>query len=79
MSEINPTDYKSITARHFFRDSQRVEADFSIWRDYYRPSKRYYCVHRVWCMDQENMKDVFESLKRFGTIRQNIRHCDLLH
>ena len=34
ISEINPTDYKSITARHSPRDNKQVEADFSIWRDY---------------------------------------------
>ena len=30
MSEINPIDHKSITARHFPRDNTGVEADFSI-------------------------------------------------
>ena len=34
MSEINPTDHKSITARHIPRNNTLVEADFSIWRDY---------------------------------------------
>ena len=34
LSETNSTDHKSITARHFLRDNTRVEADFSIWRDY---------------------------------------------
>ena len=61
MSEINPTDHKSITARHFSRGNKLVEADFSIWR-YYGPSKRHYRVHHVWCLNPENMKDFFERV-----------------
>ena len=61
MSEINPTDHKSITARHIPRNNTRVEADFSIWRDY-GPSKRHYRVHHVWCLDPENTKDFFEKV-----------------
>ena len=61
MYEINPTVHKSITARHFPRDNTRVEADFSIWRDYV-PSKRHYRVHHVWCLDPENTKDFFERV-----------------
>ena len=34
VSEIKPTDHKSITALHVPLDNKRVEADFSIWRDY---------------------------------------------
>ena len=61
MSEINPTDHKSITARHFPRNNTLVEADFSIWRDYGQ-SKRHYRVHHVWCLDPENTKDFFERV-----------------
>ena len=61
MSEINPTDHKSITARHIPRNNTLVEADFSIWRDY-GPSKRHYRVHHVWCLDPENTKDFFEKV-----------------
>ena len=63
MSEINPTDQQSITARHFPRDNTlpTVEADFSILRDY-GPSKRHYQVHHVWCLDLENIKDSFERV-----------------
>ena len=61
MSEINPTDHKSITACHFPRDITRVEADFSIWRDY-GLSKGHYPVHHVWCLDLENTKDFFERV-----------------
>ena len=60
MSEINSTDHKSITARHFPQDKW-VEADFSIWRDY-GPSKHHYPVHHVWCLDLENTKDLFERV-----------------
>ena len=59
MYEINPTDHKSITTRHFPRDNQRVQADFSIWRDY-GPSKRHDRVHHVWFLDLENMKDFWK-------------------
>ena len=55
MSEINPTDHKTITARHFTlveADFTLVEADFSLWRDY-GLSKGHYQVHHVWCLDQE--------------------------
>ena len=34
MSKINPTDLKSITARHFPRDNKPVEADFS-WLNFF--------------------------------------------
>ena len=63
MSEINPTDHKSITARHFPRDNKLVEADCSIWR-YYGQSKRHYLVHHAWCLDLENMKDFFEFSRK---------------
>ena len=53
MSEINATDHKSIIARHFSRDNELDEVDFSIWR---------YCVHHVWCLNPENMKDFFEGV-----------------
>jgi len=61
MSEINPTDHKSITARNIPQNNTLVEADFSIWRDY-APSKRHYRVHHVWCQDPENTKDFFERI-----------------
>ena len=63
MSEIHPTDHKSITARHFPRDNKLVEADCSIWR-YYGQSKRHYLVHHAWCLDLENMKDFFEFSRK---------------
>ena len=72
MSEINPTDHKSITARHFPRDNSRVEADFSIRRDY-GPSKRHYRVHYVWCLDPENTKNFFERIWEY---QAKIRHCN---
>ena len=56
MSEINLTYHKSITHNHschFLRDDKRVEADFSIWRDYVANA-----IH-VWCLDPEIMKDLF--------------------
>ena len=61
MSEFNPTDHKSITARHFPRDNTLVEADFSIWRDY-GPSKLHYREHHVWCLDLENTTDFFQRV-----------------
>ena len=67
MSEISPTDHKSITVRHFLRDNKRVEADLSIWRDY-GPS-----MHHVWCLDPKNMKDFFV---RGWDYQAKIRHCD---
>ena len=56
MSEINPTNHKSLRARHFPRDNKWVETDFSIWRDY-GPSKCHYRVHHDWYLDPENTKD----------------------
>ena len=64
MSEINPTDHTSITARHFPRDYKRAEADFSIWRDY-GPSKRHYRVHHIWCPYLENMKEFFQRVRDY--------------
>ena len=61
MSENNPSDNKSITARHLQRENMLVEADFLMWRDYGQ-SKRHYPVHHVWCLDPENMKDFFERV-----------------
>ena len=56
ISEINPTDHKSITAPHFPQDNNRVQAEFSIWLNY-GPSKRHHRVH-----DLENMNDFFERV-----------------
>ena len=75
MSEINPTALKSITARHFPRNNTRVEADFSIWRDYGQ-SKRHYRVHHVWCLDPENMKDFFEKVWDYQ-VKNTILHCSV--
>ena len=61
MSEINPTDHTSITARHFHQDNKLVKADFSIWKDC-GPSKRHYHVHHVWCLNLENAKGFFERV-----------------
>ena len=72
MSEINPTDHKSITARNIPRNNTRVEADFSIWRDY-GPSKRHYRVHHVWCLDPENTKDFFEKVWDYQVINTKLR------
>ena len=72
MSEINPTDHKSITARHIPRNNTRVEADFSIWRDY-GPSKRHYRVHHVWCLDPENTKDFFERIWEYQVKNTTLR------
>ena len=76
MSEINPTDHKSITARHIPRNNTRVEADFSIWRDY-GPSKRHYRVHHVWCLDPENTKDFFEKVWDYQVINTKLRFFSL--
>ena len=93
MSEINRTDCTSIKARHFpnegfleadcesiesKRDNKRVEAEFSILRNYGR-NKLHYCVHQdgAWIQKLQGT-----SLRGFGTIRQDsarILHCDLLH
>ena len=72
MSEINPTDHKSITARNIPQNNTRVEADFSIWRDY-GPSKRHYRVHHVWCLDPENTKDFFEKVWDYQVINTKLR------
>ena len=75
MSEINPTDHKSITALHldhFQRDNKRVNSDFSIWRDYGQ-SKRQYLVHHVWCRDRENMKDFFERVWDYQAKNMTLR------
>ena len=77
MSEINPTDHKSITARHIPRNNTRVEADFSIWRDY-GPSKRHYRVHHVWCLDPENTKDFFERIWEYQVKNTTLRFFSLL-
>ena len=76
MSEINPTDHKSITARHIPRNNTRVEADFSIWRDY-GPSKRHYRVHHVWCLDPENTKDFFEKVWDYQVKNTTLRFFSL--
>ena len=75
MSEINPPDHKSITARHFLRDNKQVEADFSIRRNYgasRRPSKRHNSVHHVWCLDLGNMKEFFERVRDYQAKKYNI-------
>ena len=72
MSEINPINQKGITARHFQRDNKRVEADFSISRDY-GPSKRHYRVQHVWCLDPENMKDFFERVWDYQAKNMTLR------
>ena len=81
MSEINRTDCTSIKARHFpnegfleadcesiesKRDNKRVEAEFSILRNYGR-NKLHYCVHQdgAWIQKLQGT-----SLRGFGTIRQ---------
>ena len=76
MSEINPTDHKSITARHIPRNNTRVEADFSIWRDY-GPSKRHYRVHHVWCLDPKNTKDFFEKVWDYQVKNTTLRFFSL--
>ena len=76
MSEINPTDHKSITARHIPRNNTRVEADFSIWRDYGQ-SKRHYRVHHVWCLDPKNTKDFFERIWEYQVKNTTLRFFSL--
>ena len=66
MFEMNPTDHKSITACHFSRDNTRIEADFSIWKDY-GLNKRHYRVHYVWCLNLENTNDFFGTIRKKNT------------
>ena len=79
MSEINPTDHKSISSRIFLMKVfvklfvnclglkevisaiKRVEAEFSILRDY-GLSKRHYRVYHICGLDPENMMDFFEKV-----------------
>ena len=76
MSVINPADRRSIQARlipdvrfcaavcelvESERDIKRIEANFSITRDY-ALNKRYYCVHYVLRMDPGNTKDFFKRI-----------------
>ena len=78
MSEINPTDHKSTTSRHFPRDNQRVVADFSIWRDYGQ-FKRHYRVYHVWCQcpDPDNMEDFFEKIWAYQAKKYDIAICSI--
>ena len=77
MSEINPTDHKSISAPLFpnegfreavrelvgsERDNKRVEAEFSRFMDL---TNR---VHHVRCMDPVNTKDFFERIQDYPAI-----------
>ena len=74
VSEIKPTDHKSITALHVPLDNKRVEADFSIWRDYGQ-NERHSRVHHVWCLYPENMKDFFEWVWDYQAKKYNILIC----
>ena len=60
------------------RDNQRVEADFSIWREY-GPSKRHYRMHDVWCLDRENMKDFLESVWDYQAKNTTLRFVTSLN
>ena len=75
MFEINLTDHKSITARHFpdgdfsevdresvesEREKTRVEAEFSILKDYGQ-NKHHYSVqfvHHIWCLDDAGSRNL---------------------
>ena len=73
MSEINPTDHKSITARHFPDEDYREADRESV--ESYGPNNRDYSesVHHVWylnpeitrCLDPEITKD-FERIWRLS-------------
>ena len=51
MSEINPTDHKSITACHFPRDNMRAEADFRSGEIMDRANAIIVCI-LFWCLDE---------------------------
>ena len=72
MFEINLTDHKSITARHFpdgdfsevdresvesEREKTRVEAEFSILKDYGQ-NKHHYSVHHIWYLDDAGSRNL---------------------
>ena len=73
--EINPTDHKSITARHFLRDYKRVEADFSICRDTQRLWTEQTPLSCASCFvpGLENTKDFFERVWHYQARSTTLR------